>query len=242
MGTISAGNTFASGSGLQGGIAGEVFSFNVQGVDQFGNKMTFGGALFNVTLSSEPNVVFNFTDNHNGTYFFQYIPTKKVQNALLSITLNSQPIKGSPFSISVSPGFKKKIIQLLEILLNLFFIKAAVYPPFCIAFEQSNQNGLHNGFAGDTKSFTIQLYDRFNNTLDTQALGVNILVSLVGPLTSTGSVTYLSNGQYQVSYSLSRSGAYSIDISIDKTPILNPRFSISISPCEHIVQFFFFNF
>ena len=89
---------------MSNNIAGQKSFFFIQGVDQFGNNMTSGGAVFVVKLSSDSSASISVNDTNTGLYIVNYMTTVATNSAQWTITLGGAAIKNSPVATSVSPG------------------------------------------------------------------------------------------------------------------------------------------
>jgi hypothetical protein len=86
------------------GVVGQVTQIVVQARDGSGQNVTTGGAAVVVLVtgsnSAGPSAA---TDNGNGTYAAGYTPALAGTDQV-AITLNGQPIQGSPYTSNVAPG------------------------------------------------------------------------------------------------------------------------------------------
>jgi len=103
----SASNTVAEGQGIESAKVGGKNPFKVLVRDAFDNPVGMGGQDIGGQLVSDDGqtvVPVEVVDNGDGTYDCSYPSIKKAGNYSLTPTLNGEPIKGAPFSVSVDPG------------------------------------------------------------------------------------------------------------------------------------------
>ncbi len=75
----------------------------VEAHDRYDNRVTTGGATVTATIDDGPNAGWTsltVADRHDGTYTLSYSPLWK-GNDIIAITLNGQPISGSPYTSKV---------------------------------------------------------------------------------------------------------------------------------------------
>ena len=97
-----------SGSGLSSAVVGSLAQFTLTAYDEEGNRRNVGGDNFNVTMrgnggsqSSQPALVrTKLTDRGDGSYMCEYRPWMTGAYSI-HITLDEDPIKGSPFILNV---------------------------------------------------------------------------------------------------------------------------------------------
>ncbi len=213
----------ATGSGLSLGIAGESGSFNIEGVDQFGNSIIYGGASFILEFPCVTNFNYNVTDHNNGSYSVEYI-TNEAASCNLTILLQNAtgnndnlPISQSPFSLTITPNIP--------------------FPGTSVAIETGTDTGLSgSGIAGTTLTFHVQLKDAYDNiisSLPNPPQGLNATLSIsINSLPSSVILGTLNPtpGTFGFNYSETKVGNYSLFISLNGLPIINPSFNIIILP------------
>lgn len=186
---------------------GDIASFSVQLVDQYGYDMNFGDV--NLTVSLDDALELNLINLKNGSYICDYIPTVSGESQL-KVFLDGQPIKDSPFIIFVEPG--------------------VVNSSQSLAYEGNDQDGLSGGIAGMLHQFMVQIRDRFGNLIKRHD-SIQLDVSIHGNQKSIQAQThYDTNGIWIVSYNLTISGTYDMRIQINGNDIQNAIHSISIEP------------
>ena len=95
-------NVDVQGLGLRKARVGEIASFSVATRDRFGNALTRGGAVFNMSLASGADgLVPSVYDGDDGSYLGFYIARAPgLYN--LTLLLRGAHLKGSPFHVEVS--------------------------------------------------------------------------------------------------------------------------------------------
>jgi hypothetical protein len=95
-------NVELTGLGLRKAQVGEIASFDIATRDRFGNLITRGGAVFNMSLANEQTVLYpSRYDRDDGSYQGFYIPRLPALYNL-TIVLRNVHLKGSPFTVEVS--------------------------------------------------------------------------------------------------------------------------------------------
>ena len=93
--------------GTDYGISGHNSTFEIRAFDAHKNRRRAGGEDWKIVVynSGYPNEysVGSFVDHGDGLYTAFVAPTRSGRNKLL-VTLDSVPIKGSPFQMEVFPG------------------------------------------------------------------------------------------------------------------------------------------
>jgi hypothetical protein len=210
--TPSAAQSVAYGPGLRTASAGSNATFTVQARDAFGNNMT--------TVSGQPTVAVSFTTSSGvqqaATVYVAQNPavpslfsvsyaTTHATVMSMSVTLNGAPISGSPFSTVIQPG--------------------PLYPPNCFA----QGLGLTSVQTNTPLTFVVITVDAYDNRLTTG--GARIAATLVDQksgATVVPVVTDLNNGGYNLAYTLTKAGNYSVTITANGTPIGPPGTTYSV--------------
>jgi len=215
LGVTVANESYPYGDSISSAVAGQQGTFFIQGVDQFGNNMTSGGATFIVVLSSDPAASVQVIDHNTGLYTVTYTTTVATNAAQWSVTLGGQPLVNTPVATAVSPG--------------------PISPGSCFAEETGNEIGLHGGEAGAALQFTIVLKDQYGNQLSTTIDPSQVSVTLTnGQNVVSGTVDTSLAGYAVVSYTILTSGSYQLSIKINNQPIQDSTFTIQISPSSTI--------
>jgi len=174
------------GPGLSTTEAGMLGSFSMTLLDQFGNNVGKTGDIVKGELIGPDELACAVTDQSNGTYAFSYTSIKH-GDYKLHVTLNNEPVDGSPFPILIT--------------------NAPISPSATFAYG----TGLRYAVAGYRSHFTIQGADDFGNNMTTGGAEFNILY--VGPGDNNKQacdVTDHGNGQYTVSYVTNVAGDFMI--------------------------------
>ena len=102
---VSAGSSSADAStaAVPDGTAGQATQLTVQARDADGNPRAVGGDTVVVEVSGANAATPVVTDGGDGTYTAQYTPTVAGADAV-AITLNGNPLQGSPFASQVAPA------------------------------------------------------------------------------------------------------------------------------------------
>ncbi|XP_006001234.1 E3 ubiquitin-protein ligase TRIM71-like [Latimeria chalumnae] len=106
LGVISSGAygplSTASGEGLKWALRGKAVAFSVFAKDHAGEMRSSGGDAVVAIVMGPQGSLFgaDVFDHHNGTYTVSYCPQLEGEH-IISVTIHSQPIKGSPFRILV---------------------------------------------------------------------------------------------------------------------------------------------
>jgi hypothetical protein len=214
-----AGTTFApecvvNGTGLDGGVAGDVLNLTITAYDQFENRNTSCLVPFSdwkVNVSGGPSRTYegHVISCANGIYYGEYRVTLAGLYDI-TITLDDLSAKGSPYQATIVAG------------------------PIDAKETQATGSGLATGSAGVDSQFTILSEDQFGNRIDV-CLDKNdwtrFEVNLTsGTYTSQGTIVSCTSGQYGVQYNVTKAGTYSLSVTYQGTPISGSPFSPRISP------------
>ena len=214
--------------------AGETLTMNIISKDIYGNTKTTGGITdikiiaefqnansFTSPISAPDldnwdkiygkTISGTFSDNNDGSYGGQ-ITIFKAASYLLSITINSILISSSPVTLTVNT--------------------ASIDGSKCV------QVGMVTSVvAGVPQTFKIQARDYYSNNIVTLATSltsksVTLTLSTDQTIIATGTMTDTSGspGAYDVIYSATVAGTYSMVISINGNQITNSPFTITVSP------------
>jgi hypothetical protein len=63
---------------------------------------------------------------------------------------------------------------------------------------------------------------------------INFLVNITGPQNLLGKVSYVSNGQYSFTYSLTQAGSYKLTATINKLAIKGSPFTLRLEPANTV--------
>lgn len=102
FGKVDGSKCRAFGPGLEGAVLGEAASFTVEVRDEHGNLRSTGGDAVDVVVKAgRGNIPAQVEDNKDGTYCVEYTATMEGQ-LQISVTVDRQAVKGSPFSVDVA--------------------------------------------------------------------------------------------------------------------------------------------
>ncbi|KAJ3270854.1 hypothetical protein HK104_004834, partial [Borealophlyctis nickersoniae] len=192
-----------TGIGLTRSEAGRAGTFIIQPRDEFGNVTGVDGSMFNITMAlaegtgtggggvgnASDRIKWSVTDNGDGTFLASYLTT--VSGAYsMDVSLNGQPINGSPFHVDIDP--------------------VETYATACTA----SLTGLGNVEVGVRTSFVIQAKDRYGNP---RTKGGDIFTAMLfGPdgQTVTSEVVDNQNGEYFVTYVAPQPGRYRVEVKL----------------------------
>jgi filamin len=199
--------SYASGPGVEGARINKPAPFTVHSVDAKGSPVPTGGDPFSVQVSGPDGspLICQFQDGANGTYDALYTPVKPGRHTV-NVTLNGEPIKGSPYH------------PLME---NANSGKSWAEGPGLIA--------------GQTKkpcTFQIHSVDADGNPV--KEGGDPFKVQITGPEPVNPSFTDNGNGTYDVVYQVETPGDYKIDVTLHDSPIkdspFHPHIKWSVDP------------
>jgi len=199
-GSPSAATTEAYGPGTESADAGTPAIITVQTKDDYGNLLNTGGAPISVTAVNQENgseLPVEVLDNRDGTYSLTYRP-EVMGNYEINVALGNQPIKDMPLSVYVNPGVTD---------LTSFIWEG-------LEFDSSGRRVI---VAGTTDSFNVSARDSFGNPQITGGLDVNGSVS--GPEDISMVVADHGDGSYDLSYTPTVTGDYTLTVSVGDEPI-----------------------
>lgn len=210
----------AAGTGITSAATNVQASFQVTTRDLNGNFVKQGGASFQVIVEYplKVNVTGSCSDLLTGLYACLYT-AKYVGVSRLHVILTqsgvSLPISGSPFALNVVAG------------------------PALGSFSLAHGAGLVSAIAGVRASFTVFVRDAFNNekknagqeTITVVFRGPAPAITTVVPATSTAlSVVFGGDDKFQVNYTLSIKGAYTIQVQVNGVDVVASPFTIKTYP------------
>ncbi|RHY62039.1 hypothetical protein DYB38_008159 [Aphanomyces astaci] len=185
-------------------VAQSPYIVTVQPNQPYGPSCHYVSVTSNLTLASSycVNVL-------NGQFSCTYVPTVATSWMGLSVTVNSKPIKSSPFVVPVTTG--------------------AIAASTCVA----TGSGLVVSFAGQVTRVNVQANDIFGNhrMASDHLIGQILLVN--GTLATNTSVVlvYVTSGLYELSYQVFQAGTYLLSIQTSSGQnIVNSPFTITIYP------------
>eukprot|EP00698_Gefionella_okellyi_P016092 TRINITY_DN457_c0_g1_i1.p1 TRINITY_DN457_c0_g1~~TRINITY_DN457_c0_g1_i1.p1 ORF type:complete len:4209 (-),score=1181.95 TRINITY_DN457_c0_g1_i1:57-12683(-) len=183
----------ATGSGLQGGRAGEPASFIVEAHDAFRNARGVGGDQLEVRVTGAATLTGVVQDHGNGFYGVTYSPTVAGEYQI-AVSMQGQAITGSSF---------KALVQ-----------SSRTHAPSCTV----TGDGLTTAVCGQPASCRIATFDRYGNETHWQD---EFTVELHGPASATGKVKRAADGShFTASYVATVTGRYVLSIALAGQPIL----------------------
>jgi len=81
---------------------------------------------------------------------------------------------------------------------------------------------------GTASSFSIQMMDAYNNTIQSPAYSPKIAVLFTGPQNTTATVSYVGLGLYSATYTFTVAGSYVMTVSVNGSQIINSPFRLSV--------------
>jgi len=203
---VSAAETVAYGNSLNNATAGAIGSFYVQTRDLFGNNITTQTPIYFdlqfIPVKSNRTFTFHAEYLNKGIYLVTYNMTLS-GTFQLNVLINGSSIHQSPFTVLVNTG--------------------PTWGPNCYA----TGDGLSGAITGQTQEFTLFAEDAFKNIIHhgNDPFEVNIYDSKNN---KKGEHTLLDNkdGTYLVSYKLSSSGNYIVQVTLNTWGINGSPFPI----------------
>eukprot|EP00736_Rhodelphis_marinus_P003324 Rmarinus@m.14781 len=214
-GPVDVQSCLAQDEGLRYSYAGQWGEFTIIARDEFGNQLRSGGLVFRVLMQGSTWIEGTVADNSDGTYTAMYYPvetgvyacsiTRVEETADYSIKEHIGGRNGasmSPFTHQVSPG------------------------PTNAAASIHTAEAEYT--AGEPVLFTIEAKDEFG-AAETSG-GDFFFVRMTGAAVVDGVVTDLENGYYTVSLELTKSGEYSLSITLSSTDISDSPYAVTVYP------------
>eukprot|EP01128_Nolandella_sp_AFSM9_P007577 TRINITY_DN41_c0_g1_i1.p1 TRINITY_DN41_c0_g1~~TRINITY_DN41_c0_g1_i1.p1 ORF type:complete len:1432 (-),score=481.49 TRINITY_DN41_c0_g1_i1:80-4375(-) len=174
--------SIASGGGLSEAIAGEENPFYIGSHDKFGNECVKGGATVVAELTSDVvdgPVAVEVEDEQDGTYAAKYPSITKAGTYTLTASVNGEPIKDSPFTVTVSPDDADAA--------------SFTWPGF-----ELDADGNRVVVAGTTDTFTVVARDSHGNQQPEGGLAVKAKID--GDSTVDVATKDNGDGSYELSY------------------------------------------
>ncbi len=200
--TIGAGEADPSQTSatVPSGSAGETTTMTVTVRDANGNGMTGGGEHVVVELDgANADATITASDNDDSTYQASYVPTRSGTDEI-SITVNGQPIGGSPFSSVVVAGAADA--------------------------KRSTATLPNQGVPGRGVAITVRVRDAYGNPRTTG--GDDVVVAIKGANTVTPNVTDVGNGSYTATYLPRAVGTDTASITLGGRPVGGSPYAIDI--------------
>ena len=207
----------ATGAGLVGSTSDQQSTFRVFMRDAFDNPRDIGGDIINTTLRGPATVSGTFTDEMNGEYEVQYVPTKAGMYTI-EVLVNGEEITGSPFHMlavdGITAGFTSSATGV-----GLTHAMAGVTAPFVVQARDVNANDRTLG--GD------ELTIRLNTTRPAiSADGLPFEEEVV----VNGTAAYIGDGQYACEYVASVAKMHDLRVFINGMEIDGSPFQPVVVP------------
>lgn len=190
----------ASTATVPAGVAGAATDLTIQGRDSFGNTVLTGGATVAVSVSGANAAAPPVSDVGDGTYTASYTPTTTGSDDIV-ITVNGDPISGSPFGSVVAPGSAEA--------------------------SQTTATVPTAGASDVETEITVLARDGNGNALTTG--GATVVVTVTGANDATPPVTDEGNGTYTASYTPTAVGTDNVAITLNGAPISGSPFSSTVT-------------
>ena len=201
----SAGQSYATGSGVEGANADEPAEITIFSVDSSGNRVTSGGDPFEIAVSGPESPSVPVKDNGDGTYSGDYtVATPGYYD--VAVTLRGEHIKDSPFHVLIEGATAGN--------------------------SYAEGPGLVEGRAGEETHFTIHSVD--HNGKPRSVGGDPFKVNIAGPSPITPDFNDNNDGTYTVKYTPDKRapGDYTINVTLFDKDIKDSPFSVLIKPAS----------
>ncbi len=169
------------------GVAGFTTKMVVTVRDVSGNRLSGGGEVITASVTGANVATATVEDHGDGTYTASYTPTQAGSD-IVAITLNGQPISGSPYTSVVTSVTASRMALYAGDNQTAVVETAVAVPPAVLVTDEYG-----NGIAGIEVSFTVTTGDgTVNPTVPvvTDADGVARVYSwILGPLSGTNQLT-----------------------------------------------------
>jgi len=198
----SAGHSYATGAGVEGARAKKDAPFRIHSVDAHGKPVKHGGDPFQVQVQGPEDVSDpKLHDNNDGTFDGAY-RVNTPGYYFVNITLDDEPIKGSPYKV---------------------LIEAAN-----AGHSYAEGPGLEGGQATKPAVFTIHAVDADGNAR--RDGGDPFKVDVKGPAHVTPHVKDNGDGTYTVEYNPTEPGDYTVNTTLHDQPIKDMPRRVHIKP------------
>jgi len=202
----SAGQSYATGPGVEGARAGKPAPFKVHAIGSDGKPKKSGGDQFKCKVSGPNNLgEIKLHDNGDGTYDGVYT-TDKPGRYVVEITLDNEGIKNSPYKVLIE---------------NANAAKTYAEGP-----------GLEGGQQGKEGVFTIHSVDADGKPVKTGGDAFDVRIK--GPDGDVKPVIKDNgDGTYTVKYNPTGHGDYTIDVLLHDEHIKDAPFNVRIKPAPN---------
>ena len=198
----SAGHSYATGPGVEGGRVGHPANFTIHSVDAHGAPIKHGGDPFHAQVQGPEDVSDpHLRDNGNGTFDGAYT-VHKPGYYYVNITLEDNPIKGAPYKVLVEAA------------------RAGL--------SYAEGPGLEGGQATKPAHFTIHGVDPDGHARTDG--GDPFEVQIDGPSQVNPRVRDNGDGTYGVEYHPTQPGDYHVNVTLHDQPIKGVPKKVHIKP------------
>eukprot|EP01104_Vermistella_antarctica_P021500 TRINITY_DN975_c0_g1_i1.p1 TRINITY_DN975_c0_g1~~TRINITY_DN975_c0_g1_i1.p1 ORF type:complete len:831 (+),score=248.61 TRINITY_DN975_c0_g1_i1:196-2493(+) len=201
----SAGQSYATGPGVEGANTDEAAAITIFSVDGSGNRITTGGDPFEIVVTGPESPAVQVNDNGDGTYGGDYTVAKPGHYEV-AVTLRGEHVKDSPFRV---------------------LVEAAT-----AANSYAEGPGLVEGRAGEEAQFTIYAVDHNGNKRNSG--GDPFKINIDGPQTIEPEVSDNDDGTYTVTYTPDKRqpGDYKVSVTLFDKDIKDAPFSVLVKPAS----------
>eukprot|EP01052_Picozoa_sp_SAG31_P008169 SAG31_NODE_406_length_16063_cov_22.636056_1_plen_2494_part_10 len=214
--------SYVSGPGIEAARAGYAAAATVTSVDIHGNLRWTGGDTLNVYLReftrSTADITADVYDPDTGRYNITYVATFAGQYRL--------------YIKIMEDGFMRQIAanDLVDYW-DIHVMPGEPYGPLSTVSGLGDDpwNGLDRGMAGVLNFINVQAFDEFGNRKTTGGDGT-FTFSIAGPDSASGELIDLDDGHHLLQYNLTRSGNYSLSISVFGMSTAGSPFNLEIIP------------
>jgi filamin len=187
----NAGHSVASGPGVEGAQTKKPANFRITSFNDKGQQVQSGGDKYQVQVQGPEDVADpSLTDNNDGTFDGAY-QVSTPGHYFVNITLDDEPIKGSPYKVLIEGARAGN--------------------------SYAEGPGLEGGQATKPSVFTIHAYDPEGQKCTDG--GDPFKVDIQGPADVQPTVTDNGDGTYTVEYTPTEAGDYTVNVTLHDEPI-----------------------
>ena len=190
--------------------AGSVIQPTIIAIAEDGNQQQGGADTFTISISPDSTYLASIIDSkaiHNasadGEYSFRFMAKRALSSGYqLSVTINGNHIKGSPFPVSVNPGSPS----------------AAQSNIYSGNYGYDTSLGEFGSVAGVGRKFLLQLRDEYGNDLDQVAAspsGNKLSIKIDGATNVSTSIMGMPDGRFEMFYSVNLAQTYNLQAQLE---------------------------